>query len=1235
MGNNERQKGDDDDDGNCPVLDRLPEKLRHRLLPFQKEGVRFAVEKNGRCLIADEMGLGKTIQAISVAYFYKDEWPLLIVVPSSLKFCWIEELEKWLPDVLPHEINLVHSGGDVSGMSVCPITIITYGLLRLPSNNVIREALAARKFQVVICDESHYLKNSKTLSCKTVVPLIKSAKRRILLSGTPALARPVELYSQIDAVCPGQFGSYWQFTDRYCDACTVYFGKFKKRQVNGASNLTELQQKLQTMMIRREKSDVLTELPPKQRQRILFELKSSPLKKDILQMFAELKQKIRQGDGRMQTVFQAGLSMDELATLPQGVFQLISQLYRLSGEAKIGPVREYVEMLCEDDQLKFLVFAYHHDMMDGIQQTLSDRKVKFVRIDGNTKSFDRQACVNQFQSDPETRVAILSILAAGVGLTLTAAKLVVFAELYWTPGVMLQCEDRAHRIGQTCSLPVHYLVARDTMDEWVWSSVCRKTLVTSTTLTGTSRQLEHGEGESYQVQLLSNADAWKAEEDQSDVSVTQLIQSQRPHDQSSILEFFPSQQSPENIVTRKRKYKIVTQEETDSRTSTILLQWSDGGVENGESQVLYDGADDSDNSSLISDTSRCVPSDMLLEESSPSIWTFLGSDTQVKGSEVEDTAQVMGAEVKDTAQVKGSEVKDAAQVSDLLKDVEFKQMQAGNAQMQSKNKNQRMLYSDGASRLDLGNPMDTSQQLSIATSDQANPVDTSRQQSVATSPTCDNSGGLESLMSEVCNRHSCLREENQRMVDKAGSSQWSCNVCTFFNHPELPECEMCDTPKKKSASQRHRHLKGHDTKNISSQETGSVDTSAKNKPVSETRKCAASRLVHPEDYCRHVRSHSLACSQIPTSYESPVRNKTSPSKDRNADSSLWSQRAGRNQHSNKLTKPSSERLPCGNDEFTTIKVKPYPCSLVTSKGQTKADIDLKKKTGGSIQPSGCVDTDASSPELDTTLTTLEQARSPQQLREAGDVTGNTCSETSSLFEDSEDLLPRSDLKTVHNLSQSEPHEDSVLLADSKTTKSLLKFDNCLATSQKSVYQTDQIPDTLTSLIDGDPESKTDSLDYKLLLCAPLNVRFKPKPPASSVSAADDGGSTSQCRQLLSVCHADKENTNMAGDRAVYSVLKFTCSSHTGRIFVFDENEQFLQASFQPIDLELDNTDELPQVLQQPRHLRLLHKFVREWSSLTDTKKRLVAKRCQMFTSPLTAYDTVKTVHGSTQRHLNK
>ncbi|XP_061173835.1 DNA annealing helicase and endonuclease ZRANB3-like [Saccostrea echinata] len=527
------------------------------------------------------MGLGKTLQALSVAYLYKSEWPLLIIVPSSLRFCWVEEIEKWFPDTSPEDIFMVQTGNDASGIQNAKIVIATYGLLSKTSSKVVLQALTNQNFQVVIVDESHYIRNIKTASCKAISPLIRNANRRILLSGTPSLSKPVELFSQVDAICPNKFGSWWTYTAHFCDARIQHIGKIRKRNVDGASNLAELQKKLKdVLMIRRMKDDVLTQLPAKQRQQILFQLKDSQVTKDIQKTFQELKSSMKKDRCQVENVCEVatndGCSGNTLS--------LIQKLYQLSGEAKIGPARDYVAMLCDNKNLKFLVFAYHHAMMNGLQQTLMEHDVKFVRIDGETKPSDRQLYVQQFQSDPDTRVAILSILAAGVGLTFTKATLVVFAEMYWTPGVLIQCEDRAHRIGQTRCVSVHYLVAKDTMDEWVWSAICRKTIVTTTTLNGQKQVMKADKGDKYQVDLLSTADVYKAPstEEAANTDFASIFASQQPKDQPSILDFISSgkkRKREEGSVFRKKRKNFNKTQDSDD---VIELLDSDGENEMDE-----------------------------------------------------------------------------------------------------------------------------------------------------------------------------------------------------------------------------------------------------------------------------------------------------------------------------------------------------------------------------------------------------------------------------------------------------------------------------------------------------------------------------------------------------------------------------------------------------------------------------------------------------------------------------
>lgn len=174
-------------------LDFLPDKLRAKLLPFQKDGISFALRRDGRCMVADEMGLGKTIQAIGIAYFYKEEWPLLIVVPSSLRYPWTEEIEKWIPELGPEEINVIQNKTDIGRISTSKVTVLGYGLLTTDAETLI-DALNNQNFKVVIVDESHYMKSRNATRSRLLLPVVQKAKRAILLTGTPALGRPEEVW---------------------------------------------------------------------------------------------------------------------------------------------------------------------------------------------------------------------------------------------------------------------------------------------------------------------------------------------------------------------------------------------------------------------------------------------------------------------------------------------------------------------------------------------------------------------------------------------------------------------------------------------------------------------------------------------------------------------------------------------------------------------------------------------------------------------------------------------------------------------------------------------------------------------------------------------------------------------------------------------------------------------------------------------------------------------------------
>ncbi|CAN1128915.1 SWI/SNF-related matrix-associated actin-dependent regulator of chromatin subfamily A-like protein 1 [Linum perenne] len=153
---------------------------------------------------------------------------------------------------------------------------------------------------------------------------------------------------------------------------------------------------------------------------------------------------------------------------------------------------------------KFLVFAHHRQMIDSVHEYLLKKKVGCIRIDGGTPSADRQALVTDFQENDSIKAAVLSIRAGGVGLTLTAASTVIFAELAWTPGDLIQAEDRVHRIGQVSSVNIHYLLANDTVDDIIWDVVQSKLENLGQMLDGHEETLEVSRDENQQMVEASN-----------------------------------------------------------------------------------------------------------------------------------------------------------------------------------------------------------------------------------------------------------------------------------------------------------------------------------------------------------------------------------------------------------------------------------------------------------------------------------------------------------------------------------------------------------------------------------------------------------------------------------------------------------------------------------------------------------------------------------------------------------
>jgi SWI/SNF-related matrix-associated actin-dependent regulator 1 of chromatin subfamily A len=433
----------------------IPSDMEDKLMPFQREGIRFILRRGGRALLGDEMGLGKTVQALGAASAYKDEWPVMIVCPSSLRESWSTAIQEWLK-VPERKIRVIHTGKDAEQtvFGMFDFLVISYGFL-----DKIRDA---QLFNIIVVDESHSLKDWTAKRTKVALPILKKAKRVVLLTGTPALNRPKEIFTQLCAVAPKANLKLKDFGERYCEG-----NRFDK--YGGAKNLDELFALLHgSVMVRRLKSEVLKELPRKRRQKVFLGL-DNPGKKQLEKLKAQMEES-------RAALVSSILSGKAGALSGNGV---IMEVYKKTAELKVKAVQDYVSTLMEGGG-KFLIFAHHLVLLDGIEHACNKasksahRKQNYIRIDGSTPSQQRAKMVESFQNDESIQVAILSIKAAGVGLTLTAASTVVFSELTWVPGDLIQAEDRAHRIGQQNSVNVSFLMIKGSIDELIWNTIENK-----------------------------------------------------------------------------------------------------------------------------------------------------------------------------------------------------------------------------------------------------------------------------------------------------------------------------------------------------------------------------------------------------------------------------------------------------------------------------------------------------------------------------------------------------------------------------------------------------------------------------------------------------------------------------------------------------------------------------------------------------------------------------------------
>jgi SWI/SNF-related matrix-associated actin-dependent regulator 1 of chromatin subfamily A len=455
--------------------------LKLPLYPYQKVGVEFFINNQGRAILADQMGTGKT--ATSLAYIvYKGSRRSLVICPASVKFAWKDEVEKWTT----LRCRVVQSSDDKEVFKErADIFIINYDIVRK-----FKDSILSRQWEVLICDEFHMIKNSQAQRTKSVKEIAKGIESCLLLSGTPLLNKPVELFNGLNLMDPRTWNNYSTYVYRYCGAKRTRYGL----EVKGATNIEELQQRIQKYFLRRTKEQVLKDLPPKRFISIPVELEPS-IAKEYSILEASLRQYLLQVKKKKGVDVEKTLGSEHLVKL--------GHMRQLTTRGKLATAEELIKNIVDSGE-KVVVFSNYHEPLVELNRKFFSSS---VLLTGQTKVEDRREMVEEFQQNKNIRIFFGGIKSAGVGITLTSGTVVVFIDYSWVPADHSQAIDRIHRIGQTAeAVTIYQLFARHTIDEMMKKLLEKKQVIFD-------RLIEGRDGEALEGDVVSDLLAMvKAEE---------------------------------------------------------------------------------------------------------------------------------------------------------------------------------------------------------------------------------------------------------------------------------------------------------------------------------------------------------------------------------------------------------------------------------------------------------------------------------------------------------------------------------------------------------------------------------------------------------------------------------------------------------------------------------------------------------------------------------------------------
>ena len=449
--------------------------FKGKLLNFQKEGLDFLLKSSGNALLADEMGLGKTVQTLAYISTEKQSSPTLVIAPLVTLRNWQREIGKFMKKksrngrLMEHEIppsTLIRKGKS-QDIGKFDFYIINYELLEKRLAD-----LSKLNIRTIVCDEVQNLRSKSTKKYAAVKKLaaLKSIKYRIGLSGTPIYNRGSEIWPIVDILRPGLLGSFKEFCEYFC------YVNDKGKAIVLENKRESLREELcRHVMLRRKKSDVLKELKDKVRYKEFIDSDSTYYNKELDKIWKKLEEEQKEAE----TAFDKSASFH----------RAIQSERQAAGVAKLPHVINFVKNIMEIDE-SVVVFCHHRAIHDLLHNSLSEFSP--ASIIGGQSDNTRQLQIDMFQ-EGKTKLMIAGLRAGNLGINLTRAKYVIFAELDWSPAIHRQAEDRLHRIGQKNTVFAYYLIGNGTLDDHVAKILVDKSFEIDTVMDKTPESFENKE----------------------------------------------------------------------------------------------------------------------------------------------------------------------------------------------------------------------------------------------------------------------------------------------------------------------------------------------------------------------------------------------------------------------------------------------------------------------------------------------------------------------------------------------------------------------------------------------------------------------------------------------------------------------------------------------------------------------------------------------------------------------